>query len=392
MPQNLKFVVLLNLTKMYRALVALSLVMYFLASCSSGKKALQKGDYFSAVSKAVERLKSSPDNKNASKVLRDGYSLALEWSQEEIDLALSSNSADKWERVARLMRQVNMLSGQIRSTPAARKIINNPLTYTNELNGVYEKAAEERYAAGLAELEINTRESARIAFDHFYAAEQFVTGYKDVRKMITTAKEMATIKVVLQTIPVHTQKYRLSSEFFFNQIYGFLNNQYGVNSFVNFYSPFQAESERLEHPDFIVNMEFFDFSIGNLMHTEKEENLEKRVKLETKDTTRVEYVTYRAKLKTFTDRVESGGSLRVQIFEPMNDKMLLDEIVPGSFTWINDYALFVGDLQALDKKQVELTKRKTLPLPPEQDLFIEVTKPIYSQVTTRLNRFFQRYN
>ena len=82
----------------------------------------------------------------------------------------------------------------------------------------------------------------------------------------------------------------------------------------------------------------------------------------------------------------------MQIFEPMNDKMLLDEIVPGSFTWINDYALFVGDLQALDKKQVELTKRKTLPLPPEQDLFIEFTKPVYSQVTNRLNGFFRRYN
>jgi hypothetical protein len=139
-------------------------------------------------------------------------------------------------------------------------------------------------------------------------------------------------------------------------------------------------------------MEFFDFSIGNLTHTEKEESLEKRVKLETKDTTVVEYVDYKAKLKTFTDKVESGGSLRVQIIEPLNDKMLLDEIVPGSFTWMNDYALYVGDLQALDKKQVELTKRKALPLPPEQDLFIEITKPVYSQVTNRLNSFFRRYN
>ncbi|MFW6371221.1 MAG: hypothetical protein ACOC10_08465 [Bacteroidota bacterium] len=377
---------------MNKLIVVLSLVVFLLGSCSSGKKALQKGDYFSAVSKAVERLKSSPENKKALKVLHEGYPLALEWSQEEIDLALSSNVPDKWERVAGLMRQVNMLSGQIRSTPAARKVINDPVTYTTELNTVYENAAEERYAAGLAELEINTRESARIAFDHFYAADKFVTDYKDVRELMNTAKEMATVKVVLQTIPVLTQKYRLTSEFFYNQIYGYLNNQFGVNSFVNFYSPYQAESESLKNPDFIVNMEFFDFSIGNLTHTEKEENLEKRVRLETKDTTKVEYATYKAKFKTFTDKVESGGSLRVQIYEPMTDKMLLDEIMPGSFTWMNDYAMFIGDLQALDKKQVELTKRKALPLPPEQDLFIEFTKPVYSQVTNRLNRFFRRYN
>ncbi len=377
---------------MNKSIVVLSLVVFLLSSCSSGKKALQKGDYFSAVSKAVERLRSSPENKKALRVLREGYPLALEWSQEEIDLALSSNVQDKWERVVGLMRQVNMLSGQIRSTPAARKIINDPVTYTTELNKVYENAAEERYAAGLAELEVNTRESARIAFDHFYAAHQFVTDYKDVRELMNTAKEMATVRIVLQTIPVQTQKYRLTAEFFYNQIYGYLNNQFGVNSFVNFYSPFQAENEGLENPDFVVNMEFFDFSIGNLTHTEKEESLEKRVKIETKDTTKVEYATYKAKLKTFTDKVESGGSLRVQIYEPMTDKMLLDEIVPGAFTWLNDYAMFVGDLQALDKKQVELTKRKALPLPPEQDLFIEFTKPVYSQVTNRLNRFFRRYN
>jgi hypothetical protein len=34
------------------------------------KKSIAKGDYFSAVSKAVERLKSSPDNKKALNVLK----------------------------------------------------------------------------------------------------------------------------------------------------------------------------------------------------------------------------------------------------------------------------------------------------------------------------------
>jgi hypothetical protein len=377
---------------MKNPLILISLLFLILTSCSSGKKALQKGNYFAAVSKAAERLKTSPDNKRALKVVKEGYPLAIEWSQEEIDLALASNSPYKWERVINLMKQVNRLSGDIRSTPAARKLISDPKIYSSELNMVYDRAAEERYSAGLTELSQNTRESARIAFDHFYAANQFVSGYKNAREMMEVAKEMATIKVMLQTIPVHSQKYRLTSEFFYNQIFGYLNNQFGSRGFVAFYSPFQAENEGLDMPDFIVNMEFFDFSVGNLSHTEKEENLSKRVKLESKDTTKVQYKNYSAKLKTFTDRVQSGGSLRMQIFEPLTDKMLLDEIVPGSFTWINEHALFVGDIEALDKKQVDLTKRKAMPLPPEQDLFIEFTKPIYSQVTARLNWFFKRYN
>lgn len=368
------------------------MLLLLLASCSTGKKALQKGDYFSAVLKAVERLKSSPENKNAIKVLREGYPMTLEWSQEEMDFILSSNSAFKWEKAIGLMKQVNQMSDEIRSTPAARKIISNPKTYTSELNMATEKAAEERYNAGLSELKMNTREAGRRAYEHFNKADQFVRGYKNVRELMETSKQLATIRVILETIPVHTQKYRLSSEFFYNQVFEYLNNQFRSSGFVNFYSPFQAEKEGLRNPDFIVDMEFFDFSVGNLIRSEKEEKVEKRVKIETKDTTRVQYKTYEAKLKTFTDQVLSGGTLRVRIIEPSTDKLLSDELVPGSFTWVNQYAMFIGDVEALDNNQRELIKRKAMPLPPEQDLFIEFTKPIYSQVTQNLNRFFRRFN
>jgi hypothetical protein len=120
--------------------------------------------------------------------------------------------------------------------------------------------------------------------------------------------------------------------------------------------------------------------------------VERKVKIETRDTTKVEYKNYVAKLKTFSDQVLSGGTLRVQIIDTANDKIMSDELVPGTFTWVNEYAIYVGDKEALDNRQLELTKRKALPLPPEQDLFIEFTKPIYSQVTQNLNRFFRRYN
>jgi hypothetical protein len=370
----------------------LSIIIILLASCSTGKKALQKGDYFSAVLKAVDRLKSAPENKNANKVLKEGYPMTIEWAQEEMDLILTSNGNFKWEQAVGLMRQVNQMSDEIRSTPAARKIISNPKTYTSELNMATEKAAEDRYNAGLAEMDINTRESARIAYDHFSKADQFVTNYKNGRELMVTAKEIATLRVVVQAIPVNTQRYRLSSEFFYNQIFEYLNNQFRPSGFVNFYSPNQAKKEQLKNPDFIVDMEFFDFSVGNLSRSEKEETVEKKVKIESRDTTKVEYKNYVAKLKIFRDQVSSGGNLRVRIIYPGNDKLLMDELVPGSFIWVNEYAMFVGDKEALSNNQFELTKRKAVPLPPEQDLFIEFTKPIYSQVTQNLNRFFRRFN
>ena len=377
---------------MKRIETVLVILVMILFSCSTGKKALQRGDYFSAISKAVDRLKSAPDNKNATTVLKDGYPLALDWSQEEMDLTLSSNSLFKWERAINLMQQVNRLSDEIRSTPAARAIIPNPKTYSTELNMAYEKAAEDRYDAGLAELDKNTRESAKAAYNNFFVAGRYIPNYKNINELMDEAKIAATTKVILQAIPVHTQKYRLSSEFFYDQVFEYVNRQFGPTGFVNFYTPQQAEKEGLDNPDLIVDLEFYDFSVGNLSHSEKEETVQNKVKLESKDTTRVTYKTYVAKLKTFRDQVLSGGNLRVRITEPATDKLLYDELVPGSFTWINEYAMFVGDSEALNQKQLELTKHKALPLPPEQDLFIEFTKPIYSKLTASLNRFFRQYN
>ena len=360
-------------------------------SCSTGKKALQKGDYFSAVTKAVERLKSDPDNKKANQVLKEGYPMALNWSQEELDFALTTNGAFKWEAAVNLMLKVNRLSDLIRSTPAARKIIKNPKTYSSELNMAFEKAAEERYNAGLIELEYQTQEAARIAFDHFSRTDQLIPGYKDVFQKLEIAKEIATVKVIVEAITVHTQKYKLSSEFFYNQVFEFLNNKFPNEGFVNFYSPQQAETFKIEQPDFVVRMEFFDFSVGNVTRKEKEETVKKRVEINTKDTSKTEYNTYLAKLKTYTGEVVSGGRLNLKIVDFQTNNLLRDNLIPGSFTWLNDYAIFAGDIEALDKKQRDLTKRKVISLPPEQDLFIEFTKPIFKQLTNQLNNFFRKY-
>ncbi|NQU87258.1 MAG: hypothetical protein HQ541_16005, partial [Mariniphaga sp.] len=144
--------------------------------------------------------------------------------------------------------------------------------------------------------------------------------------------------------------------------------------------------------DMIVKLEFYDFVVGQISHSEKEEEVKKRVKIETRDTTRVQYNNYVAKLKTYTDKVYSSGRLDVKIIEFDGSKIRLNDRVHGSFTWINDYAIFAGDKEALNKEQLELTKRKVAPMPPGQDLFIEFTKPIYDQLTGKLNRFFKKYN
>lgn len=374
---------------MIKKSLSLLLLPLLFFSCSSGKKALQRGNYYQAITKAVDRLKSNPTNHKALKVLEEGYPMAVEWSQEEIDQTLTSNEAFKWERTITVMNRVNRMSDQIRSTPAARKIFPDPKSYSSELTMAYQKAAEDRYQTGLHFMGQETRESARTAFNHFERANHWITGYKDTHEKMAIAKELATVNVVVEAVTVRTKTYQLSSEFFYNQVFEYLNNKFPAYGFVNFLSPRQAENMEL-NPDFIVRMEFYDFSVGNLVRNEKEESLAKRVRTPVTDSTFVTK-TYRAKLKTYTDEVISGGRLNYRIVDYKNDKLLRDNLIPGSFTWVNQYAIFAGDQEALSDEQFALTQQKAIPLPAHQDLFIEFTQPIYEQLTSELNSFFRRY-
>ncbi|MDX8340066.1 hypothetical protein SLH46_12770 [Draconibacterium sp. IB214405] len=367
-------------------LLLLPLVLF---SCSSGKKALQRGDYYEAITKAVERLKSNPTNEKALKVLKDGYPTAIDWSQEEIDLALTSNQSFKWEHTILIMNKVNRMNDLIRSTPAAREIISDPKSYSTELNMAHEKAAEDRYQAGLEFLAEETRESARTAYSHFNKAGNWIPGYKDIDEKMAIAKEWATVNVVIEAVTVRTKKYQLSSEFFYNQVFEYVNNKFPSSGFVNFFSPQQAENFQL-NPDFVVRMEFYDFSVGNLVRNEKEESLSKRVRIPVTDSTFVSK-TYHAKLKTYTDEVISGGRLNYRIVDFQNNNLLRDNLIPGSFTWVNQYAIFAGDEEALSDEQYALTQQRAIPLPAHQDLFIEFTRPIYEQLTDELYSFFRRY-
>jgi hypothetical protein len=124
--------------------------------------------------------------------------MAIQYYQEEIDQTLSGNDRFKWGHTLDIMLTVNRLSDEVRRVPAARKLIANPKTYTSELTNVTTRAAEERYNAGMEALSQNTREAARNAYNQFVRANNYIPGFRDVNEKIQQAKDLATIKVIVE--------------------------------------------------------------------------------------------------------------------------------------------------------------------------------------------------
>ncbi|HPM32390.1 MAG TPA: hypothetical protein PLJ60_18795, partial [Chryseolinea sp.] len=70
----------------------LFLFLLILTACSSGKKAYEQGDYYSAVLQAVNRLRQKPDHEKSAEALRNAYPLAIERLQEQVNNEIASNS------------------------------------------------------------------------------------------------------------------------------------------------------------------------------------------------------------------------------------------------------------------------------------------------------------
>lgn len=370
----------------------------FLGSCSTGKKSLDRGNYYEAILKAASRLANDPDNRKAAEVVREGYPLAIQYYQEEIDQVLTGNDPFRWKQTLEIMQTVNRMSDEIRRIPAARKLISNIKTYTSEMADVQNRAAQEFYDAGMDALNRKTRETAKQAYFHFINADGLVRGFKDTKQKILQAKELATLKVVVEQIPVNG-KFEYSAQFFYDNVFQMLNQRFQEKDFVRFFSPEEAERTKLKYPDMVLQMGFYDFFIDRPQHFEEEKELKKdieekyQVKINKDSTvTRTRIVQKKGKIKILTDQVGSGGLLELKAVEFPSQKIVFTDKIPGQFTWANKYGIFVGDNEVLTPELTAILNNKMVMPPPAQDMFVLFTKPIFDQLTNKLVNYFRQYN
>ena len=139
---------------MHKILFSLFIVLLVLG-CSSGKKQLERGDYYEAVIKSVNRLKNNPDHKKSKETLRHAYPLAVESLTEKAEFGISSNSNEKWINAVDQYKKLYTLYNLIKETPGARYVIPDAKSYFTVLSEAKNNAAEESYTDGVKYLNKN---------------------------------------------------------------------------------------------------------------------------------------------------------------------------------------------------------------------------------------------
>ena len=224
-------------------------------SCATGKNAFEKGNYETAIDKSINRLQSNPDNKKAQDVLIEGYALASGYHQDIISTLKSSNDPFKHEAMFYQYEQLNDYYDKIRRCPACLKLV-NPSLYAEQLEEQGGLAAQYQLKLANLAMEENSIQGGRAAFNHFNNALIFKNNIEDIDGLLSDARNMGTVKVVVERIPIHSRVLSLENEFFENNIMEYMD-RYGANRFVDFFTADEAVQMDLQ-PDHILSMMFDD--------------------------------------------------------------------------------------------------------------------------------------
>ncbi|WP_245580829.1 hypothetical protein [Daejeonella oryzae] len=359
-----------------------------ISSCSTGERLLKKGEYDQAVFKAVARLQKDKVNRTALKTLEQAYQFAVEDHLDNIKDAKISSDILRWENILREYEQLNYLNEKIKGCMVCRQEINST-KYISEINEAKYKAAEIRYARGLKLLEENNRVSAKQAYYDFERATDLYPDFKDSRIKMEDAYWAAVLKVVVEPVQVNSGIYKFSNDYFQNKIYEYLEN-YEDRSFIKFYTPKEARSEKLI-PHQVLSLNFRDFVVGQTYVKERVEVVNRdSVKIGTQNGKDV-YGPVKAEVSVFEKTVTSAGLLSFRISDWKSKNIIKEENIPGTYIWQDQWATYKGDKRALNEDQKRLMSGREQRPPAPQDLFIEFTKPIYARLTDNIRQFYSRF-
>ncbi len=376
--------------------LALASIIFIISCSKSGTKALEKGNYYEAVLQSVEKLKKDSDNSKASEVLPAAYRNAQEEFTRDIARLRNANQQFRWETMLDYYNKLNKMQEVIERCTACRRIV-SPQTYFRETEEARDNAAAERYVLGddILRRKNLSKLDARAAFNHFEQITIFAPNYRDARNRMEEALNLGSVHVVVEQPKINSRLYQYSNDYFQDKVEEFLRTNRRINKFIRFYSPEEAKSIKLS-PDHVVRLEIIDFVVGETNVSTDRQNVTSRDSVKTGEATvngkKVPvYGKVNATIIKSRKAVRSRGLLSMEIYDYQTNRTLSREEIPGEYTWVNEWASFNGDERALTTAELNMTRNREQLPPPPQQLFIEFTKPIYDQVTSRIRRFYDKY-
>ena len=364
----------------YLLIISLTL---FLASCATGKKQLEQGNYNLAVYQSVKKLQQKPGHEKASMVLPIAYELAVKERLRKVQYYDNSNERYKWVKMAEEYEEIQRMNNAIMRYPNYPDLL-ELVDVSQELIKTRQEASKSFYSRGVELMEINDMSASRQAYHEFQSALSYDPGNTVIEQRIAEAREAGTLNLALEFPSNETNAYLIPTT---DLYYAVINEARARNfTFLRVVDPNDVRFE----PHQILRMNLDNISIGQVFVRQEIEQVSKdSVKLgevQINDSTRMPvYGEVKATIRTYTKTLNSSGILMLQRIDALSGSVLNQTRIPASYNWTSQWADFRGDERALNNHDWDMVNRPE-PIPPSpQWLFVQMSRPLLSQTMRIFN-------
>jgi hypothetical protein len=374
---------------MKRLIPFLLILTILMSGCGSSKKQLEKGNYDAAIQKAVKQLRKDPTDVKQIDILEQSYKIMNDQDNERIRYLNMEGKPSNWDEIYIIYKSLYDRQALVRTvTPLSRNGSQVDFAYVDympEMVKAKRKAADFYYEHGMALMKNTTKDSYRQAYAEFLRAKEYVGDYEGIDAKIEEAKYngMSRVFVSVQNSSVlkfpkefeedllHLDFPHLNSEWveYYTQN---LNNNTQYDYFVNVNIKYVAVSpDQTVQRDSVIKREIEDgFTYvldkkGNVMRDSLGNDI-KQKKYKTVQCALVETVQSKA------CRIDGD----VEVIQMNPNKALKKDPIGAQSNFENVSSRALGDIQALNAKQLERTKTSIIPFPADIDMIIRCSESL----------------
>ena len=365
---------------MRRILPLIFIVTMLMSGCGSSKKSLEKGNYDASIDLAVKQLRKDPNDQKQMATLETAYKIANDQDNERIRFLKMEGKPNNWDEIYIVYKRLYDRQALVRTIPNS----NFPyVDYMQEMIIAKRKAADFYYAHGMELMKNNMKDSYRQAYGEFVRAKEYVGDYEGIDSKIAESRYqgMSRVFVALQNksiikfpkefeeqllaldlpalnsdwVEYHTQN--LDE----NTLYDYFVNV-NVNNIL-------VTPDQTVQRDSVIKREIEDgFSYvldkkGNVMR----DSLGNDIKVKKYKPVQCALIeTYQSK----SCRIDGD----VEVVQANPSKLLKKDPIGATSNFDHVSARALGDLQALNDRQLEKTKSQPMPFPSDIEMVMRCSE------------------
>jgi hypothetical protein len=167
-------------------------------SCVSSSKHLQKGDYDSAIDKAVKTLMKKPDKTAEIEVLVKAFNLANNQDNEQIKQLKLTGQPDIFDQVVVLYQHLQYRQEKVERLHdnILKKVEFQHVDYSNAIVESKNKAAEFLNAHATSLMANGNKPDARQAYYEFLKVKEYFPNYDQIDRKINAAAQRGTNNII----------------------------------------------------------------------------------------------------------------------------------------------------------------------------------------------------